>query len=137
MLCSGCCQCCAPIPHTSPDPFPSPPQIYKLLIGEVWQDGWTGPNYPNVTTVVNYNKFYAQCPTGCLFELGSDPTEHSNLTATEPAIVATLTERVEAIQKGAFSPDRGTVNKSLVCDAAASYSATGNLSSGFWGPFVR
>jgi hypothetical protein len=104
-------------------------KVYKLLVGEVWQDGWTGPNYPNVTTVVNYNKYYAQCPNGCLFRLDTDPTEHTNLTATEPAIVAKLAARVKAIQNGAFSPVRGKVNTTLVCGAVAA-------NGGFWGPFV-
>ena len=31
-------------------------KLWKLLLSEVWQDGWTGPDYPNNTVVVDYNK---------------------------------------------------------------------------------
>ena len=137
-------------------------KVYKLLMAEIWQDGWTGcvralgtarpsvclfitcprchrlfgtqtttrPDYPNNTKVVDYNKYYAQCTSGCLFELVSDPTEHVNLTTAEPTIVTKLTARIKALQAGVFSPNRGKVNQSLVCGAVA------NKYSGFWGPFV-
>lgn len=105
-------------------------KMYKLLVGEVWQDGWTGPDYPNNTKVVDYNKFYAKCEGGCLFEIGSDPTEHMNLTDSNPGMVEKLAARIAAHQKTVFSPNRGSVNESLVCGAAFNR-------GGFWGPFVK
>ena len=61
--------------------------------------------------------------------MGSDPTEHKDVAAANPDKVAALRAQIAGYQKSAFSPDRGTVNNTLVCGAV-------KKNNGFWGPFV-
>ena len=111
--------------------------LWKLLVGEVWQDGYTGPDYPNNSIVVDYNTHWGHCnASGCLFELHGDPTEHSNLAAmvAHAPLLEEMHRRLAAANATVFSPDRGTTNLSLVCDAAARYGRDGRP---VWGPFVK
>lgn len=105
---------------------------YKILIGKVIEDTWTGPFYPNAST--------HWCDTcardcgwlgnaSCLFNVFQDPTEHTNLAETHPDILAAMSDRLAQLQRTVFAPQRGTVS-ALAC-------AAGDQTwSGFAGPFL-
>ena len=66
---------------------------------------------------------------GCLFELASDPTEHVDVAATEPAALAMLKARMAAMQPLLFQPDRGSKDE-RACDQV-------RLNGGFYGPWIH
>ena len=66
---------------------------------------------------------------GCLFDLLADPTEHNDVAAAHPDIVAALYKRIEHHQSTVFSPNRGTDDGSA-CRAAT------HTWGGFYGPFT-
>jgi len=83
---------------------------WKLLIGPIDQNGWTGPFYPNVTTNWASSLAIERCgEEGCLFNVYDDPTEHQDVASQHPAIRLQLRERIREIQQTVFSPNRGTV----------------------------
>lgn len=43
----------------------------------------------------------------------NDPTEHDDVSAQNPDVVARLTERLAQVQATAFSPNRGPADKKL------------------------
>lgn len=49
--------------------------LWKLLTGDVQQDVYMGPHYPNSSTNEVSNNFVGHCANGCLYELRSDPLE--------------------------------------------------------------
>ena len=111
---------------------------FKLMIGETGQNIWTGPQYPNKTTNWVDNPYHCGVPAwgsqpktgkgGCLFNVFTDPTEHNDVAAANPTIVADLMQRILFWQQTAFSPNRGTADLKA-CDAALAY-------GGYWGPFL-
>jgi arylsulfatase I/J len=107
---------------------------YKLLLGEVGQDIWQGPLYPNASTNWVDTPYKCGVPGGklsprCLFNVFTDPTEHNDVSASNPDIIASMYARILELQKSAFSPNRGT-DDGVACDAAT------QKWGGFWGPFV-
>jgi len=55
---------------------------YKLLLDDIPMATWSGPQFPNATTLnsTEFDDIYEHCGRdGCLFELESDPTEHVDL----------------------------------------------------------
>lgn len=66
---------------------------------------------------------------GCLFNIFDDPTEHDDIAAANPTIVAELYARIQAIQATVFSPDRGS-------DDGTSCRAAIDKWQGFFGPFL-
>ena len=105
---------------------------YKVLYGNVIENTWTSAFYPNATT-----NWCDSCPLDCgpadaptcLFNVFSDPTEHDNVAAAHPAIVASMAARLAELQKGIFAPDRGQPSD-LACHA-------GTVTwQGFVGPFI-
>ena len=110
--------------------------LWKLLVGEVPQNIWTGPQYPNQSTSWVDQPERCGIPMvpvvgkgGCLFNLLDDPTEHNDVAAAHPDIVAALYERVEHWQGTVFSPNRGADDGSA-CRAAT------QTWGGFYGPFT-
>ena len=110
--------------------------LWKLLVGEVPQNIWTGPQYPNQSTSWVDNPEHCGIPMdpvvgkgGCLFDLLADPTEHNDVAAAHPDIVAALYKRIEHHQSTVFSPNRGTDDGSA-CRAAT------HTWGGFYGPFT-
>ena len=111
-------------------------QLWKLLLGEVEQSGWTGPAYPNRTSnTCCFNSVLqngnagrvpkggcpahdpcpnpgtaragvSNCTSGCLYELRADPSERVDLAASHPGVVARLTRRLEQLRQSAFLPVR-------------------------------
>ena len=106
---------------------------YKVLYGNVIENAWTSAFYPNATT--NWCDTCAldcgtiDAPT-CLFNVLDDPTEHVNLAATKPDIVAAMSARLKELQAGIFAPQRGKPNNKDACHA-------GDVTwKGFVGPFT-
>ena len=105
---------------------------YKVLYGNVIENAWTSPFYPNATT-----NWCDTCPLDCgtidaptcLFNVLSDPTEHSNVAAQNPGIVKAMAKRLAELQAGIFAPKRGTPAIKEPC-------AAGAASGGFVVPFL-
>ena len=120
---------------------PSPTRSRKLwkLFSTAWPStpqgatGWAcfpGPVYPNATSPSCGMR--GECDKelgGCLFDLASDPTEHTDVAATEPAALARLTARIAALLPALFQPDRGSKDE-RACDQVT-------LNGGFYGPWVH
>lgn len=95
---------------------------YKILYGDVIENAWTGPFYPNATT-----NWCDTCPLDCgtidaptcLFNVFDDPTEHNEISAANPAIVAAMSQRLKELTKTIFAPDRGAPDTKDACKAGA------------------
>jgi len=104
---------------------------WKLLVGPVAQNGWTGPFYPNITTDWDSGLSVEHCGlVGCLFNIYNDPTEHQEVGAQHPVIRDQLRLRIDELTKTVFSPDRGVVDP-RACETAV------NTYGGFWGPWLE
>ena len=103
--------------------------MWKLLTGDVEQDMFTGPHYPNRTTDEISSNFVGHCAGGCLFELEADPQERHDLAASMPDKVAELYAMVVAHEATAFNPIRGKQDPQSCTTALGEY-------KGFWGPFI-
>jgi arylsulfatase I/J len=113
---------------------------YKLLLGApdklylVGQDVLTGPSWPNVSSHLVPMAHSRTCgraaKKACLFDIFRDPTETMNL-AEDPAhagVFARMLARIDSLQAGCYSPDRGANDKR----ACAQLKANGD----FWGPWL-
>lgn len=101
---------------------------FKLLTG-VWGGGfWQGPFFPNASTNEGHDDL--DCGTTaapkCLWNVFDDPTEHVNLIDQFPDIATALAKRLDELQAGVFSPNRGPSLAKLAC----------NTSNQKWGGFV-
>jgi hypothetical protein len=47
--------------------------MWKLLTGDVQQDMYTGPHYPNSSTNEISNNFVGHCGNGCLYNIKVRP----------------------------------------------------------------
>ena len=65
---------------------------------------------------------------GCLFNLGSDPTEHVDVAATERAAREAMLARLAALQATLFKPDRGSKDP-RACEQVV-------RNGGFYGPWL-
>ncbi len=65
---------------------------------------------------------------GELYDVRAVPTEHVNLVASKPDVLANLQARLAALNAGNFEPDRGTGDRAA-CVQARKY-------GGFYGPWV-
>ncbi len=99
---------------------------WKLLLGTLGNNFWTGPVYPNSST---YPTGSHDCGAGCLFNVLEDPNEYSDVAQAHPDIVAALTQVATEAQATAYNPQRGT-DDGEACQKAF------NVHQGFWGPFV-
>lgn len=108
---------------------------YKLIVGQLNENIWTGPLYPNTTT--SWQDVPLSCgdpnppydAPGCLFNVLLDPTEHLELAKLQPDVVKRMAARMTEIQKSVFNPDRG----SPTLDACI---ASDTVLHGFIGPFL-
>lgn len=103
--------------------------LWKLLTGDVEQDVYTGPHYPNASTNEISANFVGHCANGCLFNLREDPLESVDLASNMPQKVAELYAKIEKYETTAFNPDRGQTDPNACAMAMDKY-------GGFWGPFV-
>ncbi|CAK0871523.1 unnamed protein product [Prorocentrum cordatum] len=95
---------------------------WKVVFGQQHGLGFfTGPLHPNGTK--NYRD--AGCPSGCLFNLFDDPTEHTDVKEKYPHVFSRLRSRLEEIGKTVFQTSYTDVPQSRQClsesDAAAKY----------------
>ena len=94
---------------------------YKIIYGNVIENAWTGPFYPNAST--NWCDTCAldcgtiDAPT-CLFNVLTDPTEHQNVAAANKDIVKSMSARLQELQSGIFAPDRGQPDSTDACAAS-------------------
>lgn len=103
--------------------------LWKLLIGELTQDGWQGPIFPNASTSWDGDHAKLDCGSrGCLFELESDPTEHYDLAAVMPSKLIYMHAMLTNASSTIYSPDRG-VSDPHACEVARSRGMC-------WGPFI-
>jgi arylsulfatase I/J len=107
---------------------------YKILVQSVIpMSGWTGPVFPNFTHS-NLNYALQDCLAtpflGCLYDLEADPEERHNLARHKPELWHEMHKRLHAIDKTAFSPDRGHVDVQAACVQVERY-------GGFWGPWAE
>lgn len=100
---------------------------YKLLWGSVAQAGWCGQIHPNLTQPWDSFAMVANCSSGCLFDVLTDPNEHNDLAASMPEKVQEIYQKMVAAEQDWFDPDRGEPD-ARACDLAES--------SGFWQPFL-
>lgn len=105
----------------------------KLLHDVLLMNMWQGPFYPNQTTAAGWSNAPYDCgpldaPT-CLFNVFEDPTEHNNIAAANPDVVAAMAARIKQLNAGVFSPDRGEPSP-LACNVSA------GIYRGFIGPFL-
>ena len=62
------------------------------------------------------------------YNLTQDPTEHFDIAASQPQLVAQMTARLIELNATCFSPRRGDVDPAACTVANERY-------HGFWGPF--
>jgi arylsulfatase B len=99
---------------------------FKLLLGELGQNIWQSPAYPNETTSWPDAPF--SCAHGCLYNIEVDPSEYQDLSREQPGVVARMRARMGELQRAVYSPNRGGD------DGEACAAALGKW-GGFWGPF--
>ena len=114
-------------------------RLWKLLVGRESQAIWQGPEYPNATTAVQppAEKQFGDCGfmTGCLFELRSDPCEHTDVAASHPGVVARLWTRLSSANASVFAPLRPRSRKA--CEVSLSKYKDPHFEFGWWGPFAE
>jgi len=111
----------------------------KLVTGvQVNMAIFTGPTYPNASTpqdlingkVPSFGCSTPAKPWGCLFNVSSDPTEHNDLAAAQPAVAKALLDTLRKVSRTYFDPERGDV------DPAACTRMMGP-NRGFFGPWLE
>ena len=100
-------------------------KIFKLIVGPAAQASWYG-HWPTNGTKTNYNAFVGCWPRPCLYEVGaSDPSEHVDLAASEPAVLARMLARFKELESS-YHPDK-TNPPSDNAGACAALEANGNF----------
>ena len=98
------------------------------VMGPTAQACWAGPQYPNNTiSPVCHTESCTERP--CLFNIFSDPTEHNDLSESNPEKLKEMLGRLKHANTGYFNPDRGLADPKA-CDQAKN---NGN----FWGPWLK
>ena len=100
---------------------------YKILTGKIGHAGWAGPHFPNSSKRVDAEMDCKE--SGCLYNIKTDPYEHTNLASKLPDVLAEMQKKLSAYQSTHFEPDRGKEWPGA-CDAAL------NTYNGYWGPFI-
>ena len=116
--------------------------LHKLVTGWQLDTGWTGPTYPNRTghqplpslpaSLYPPRKFGTwahDCGDGCLFDVAADETEHHDLAASQPALLATMHARLVELNQALYEPDRGEGDPAACAAAEDKY-------GGFYGPWM-
>ena len=106
---------------------------YKLVRYTQQYCFWMGEVYPNATTT-HKNEDICDCgASGCLFNIKTDPNEHTDLSASMPEKAADMLQRakewdatsIEATRQPGW---RGSVNTTKACEKM-------EQNGGFWGPY--
>lgn len=117
---------------------PNSSKLWKLLLGAadkgelIEMAVTTGPSWPNISSHLVPLEHTRRCgrtvANGCLYELNSDITEEHTLARDEPSVFAYMLHRVEKLQAGVYSPNRGTTDPAA-CEKAIQRGL-------YWGPFL-
>jgi len=110
---------------------------YKLLVNKIGFATWTGPQFPNATSPTHAPaKFEKDCKDGCLYNVASDPYEHTDLASSMPEKVKTMISRLDELKKGFYNNDEKGVDScpSGIDMQCACWMAM-NHYGGFFGPF--
>ena len=101
---------------------------YKLILyeGGLLDGFFPGPTTPNGS---NWHQ-EVNCSGGCLFDLESDPVEHKNLAAEQPAVLAALKARLQEIGATVYQSTGNPKKQDAAAVAAAAQRG------GFWGPWI-
>ena len=108
---------------------------WKLIIGALGQNIWSGPISPNGTKWqdIPYHCGIPSSPPvgkgGCLFNVLTDPNEHDDVADQNPAIVTAMYARIVELQTTAFTPNRGKDDGSACRAALTQWQQR-------WGPFT-
>ena len=115
---------------------------YKILVGPSQYGIWQGPYYPNASSYTDWNESTERVtcgasaspaypyPGACLFNVFDDPTEHNDLSTSNPSKLAQLTNRLKEVQDTVFSPNRGQPT-GLPCNLAST------VYQGYYGPWLE
>ena len=106
---------------------------YKLTTGQNAFATWQGPVYPNASSDDAAIGAYANCGTGCLYDLTSDPNEHNDISANNTALVAAMSTRLTALTAGFFSNNDTGVN---ACPANVTLLCGCWMAVNKWGSFL-
>ena len=110
---------------------------YKLLRGLQDWSGYTGPVYPNASSVAPdaSPNTWTFCGGGCLYNLADDNEERTDVAAAHPDIVKALTLRLDLLKSDYYSNNEtGTdvcPKGTLFCGCWAAV----NVHGGFLGPY--
>jgi hypothetical protein len=104
---------------------------YKLITNRMIEASWAGPDYPNASSPASPvdpgPTLICAAHGGCLFDVVADPTEHEDIAAQNPAIVAEMAARLAVLAKGFFT-NSDDFSATTVCPAD-----TGNVTPcGCW-----
>jgi len=117
---------------------------WKLITEQQIEATWSGPNYPNSSSVNNPVDPGPKllCPDGCLFDVVGDMTEHVDVAAQHPDVVASMTARLKELSQSFFDNSDdftatsvcppGVVNASSPCACWAAL----NVWGGYFGPWA-
>lgn len=113
---------------------------YKLLLGPNDQATWSGPQYPNSSSVNSpvVPGPILKCPNGCLFDVLNDPTEHNDIAAQNPGIVTAMTNRLNTLAKDFYSNNDTNFNyfcPTNITMPCACWAAI-NIYGGYFGPYA-
>ena len=102
---------------------------FKILTGDIPQAGWTGPQYPNITTPSGIKNVEHCGDGGCLYNIKDDPEERVNLATKMPDVLKEMQQKLAKYQASYFNPKHGPGQ--LLASQAAN-----DKYKGFWGPFA-
>jgi hypothetical protein len=103
---------------------------YKLILGTTHQNVWTSPAYPNKSSSWKNDPYDCGGKGGCLFNVFTDPTEHLDVAAAHPDIVASMRARIAELNATLYNPNRGKSDQAGACSKGM-----GDY-GGFWGPWL-
>ena len=110
--------------------------LWKYMDGKFTHATWVGPTFPNASGADPAGAPVEDCTAGCLFDVRADETEHNNVAAANPAVVAKMSARLAELVPNFYSnSDTGGTDlcpkgtQDCMCWAAK------NLHSGFLGPW--
>jgi len=104
----------------------------KLLVGIQYGATWSGPLYPNATTLIPGRDVYSAtlfCKPGCLYNVTGDPEERIDLAATQPDLLQEMLQELAKQAKTIWY--RARTRADPQCMQAAK-----DLYSGFLGPWI-
>ncbi|EDQ88865.1 uncharacterized protein MONBRDRAFT_32685 [Monosiga brevicollis MX1] len=103
---------------------------WKVLHGNVIEANWGGPQYPNASTaddpIENYSR---NCSQGCLYNVHDDPSERTDLAASEPEQLQTMLQMLQLQAQSIWSQPIGQIDPACSTAAMDRY-------NGFIGPWL-